>query len=65
MEPEMTETPIDREDAVFTESWGRRWASGFPQATFDLLPQTRHYLQETHGAEIAPIFLRKMAEQHL
>ena len=37
----------------------------FPQATFDLLPQARHFLQETHGAEIAAIFLRRVAEQHL
>ena len=50
-------------DEVFTEAWGRTWASGFPQATFDLLPQARHFLQETHGAEIAEIFLRRVAEE--
>jgi hypothetical protein len=61
----MTETPIDREDAVFTESWGRRRASGFPQATFDSLPPARHLRQETQGVEIAAIFLRRVAGQHL
>ena len=49
-------------DEVFTEAWGRKWANGFPQATFDLLPQARHFLQETHGAEIAEIFLGRVAE---
>lgn len=51
------------DDAVFTEAWGRQWASGFAQATFDLLPQARHFLQDTHGAEIAEIFLRRVAEE--
>lgn len=51
------------EDAVFTEDWGRTWASSFPQATFDLAPHARHFLQETHGAEIAAIFLRRLAEE--
>ncbi|HVN01914.1 MAG TPA: alpha/beta fold hydrolase [Caulobacteraceae bacterium] len=51
------------QDAVFTEAWGRKWASEFPQATFDLLPLARHFLQETHGREIAEIFLRRVAEE--
>ena len=48
-------------DAVFTEAWGRQWAATYPQATFDLLPDARHFLQETHGAEIARIFLSRLA----
>lgn len=44
-------------DAVFTEAWGRDWASHFPQARFDLLPEAGHFLQETHGARIADLFL--------
>jgi hypothetical protein len=28
-------------------------------------PPTADFLQETHGAEIAAIFLRRVAEQHL
>ena len=51
------------DDAVFTETWGRQWASDFPGATFDLLPDARHFLQDTHGAEIAEIFLRRVAEE--
>ena len=47
------------QDDVFTESWGRQWAATFPQATFDLLPGARHFLQETHGREIARIFLER------
>jgi haloalkane dehalogenase len=49
-------------DDVFTEAWGRAWASDFPQATFDLLPSARHFLQDTHGAEIVEIFLRRLGE---
>ena len=48
-------------DAVFTEAWGRRWAALYPQATFDLLPDAGHFLQETHGAVIAGIFLGHVA----
>ncbi|HYD44814.1 MAG TPA: alpha/beta fold hydrolase [Phenylobacterium sp.] len=49
-------------DDVFTETWGRAWAARFPQATFDLLPDAGHFLQDTHGDEIAEIFLRRVAE---
>lgn len=48
-------------DDVFTEDWGRQWAAHYPQATFDLLPDAGHFLQETHGEEIAAIFLRHVA----
>lgn len=44
-------------DNIFTEAWGRKWAARYPQATFDLLPHAGHFLQDTHGAEIAEIFL--------
>jgi haloalkane dehalogenase len=40
-------------DPIFTEAWGRQWAALYPQATFDLLPDAGHFLQETHGADIA------------
>lgn len=46
------------QDDVFTEGWGRQWAASFASATFDLLPNARHFLQETHGPEIAQIFLK-------
>lgn len=44
-------------DDVFTADWGRAWAAQFPQASFTLLPTAGHFLQETHGAEIAARFL--------
>lgn len=44
-------------DEVFTDSWGRAWAARYPQATFDLLADAGHFLQETHGAEISRLFL--------
>lgn len=47
------------QDEVFTEAWGRTWASQFPQASFDFLPAARHFLQETHGREIAENILRR------
>lgn len=50
-------------DAVFTEAWGREWASLYLQASFDLIPDAGHFLQDTHGREIADIFLRRLAEQ--
>lgn len=48
-------------DAVFTEAWGRAWAARLPGATFDLLPEAGHFLQETHGGRIAEIFLARAA----
>ena len=44
-------------DPIFTEAWGRQWASLYPQATFDLLAEAGHFLQETHGGEIASLVL--------
>lgn len=49
-----------RRDDVFTDGWGRPWAATFPAATFDLLPEARHFLQETHGSEIARTFLERL-----
>lgn len=49
-------------DDVFTAAWGRQWAGLFPQARFDLLPDAGHFLQETHGPEIAARVLAAIAE---
>lgn len=46
-------------DDVFTEAWGRAWAARYPQATFDLLPDAGHFLQDTHGEAIADLFLER------
>ncbi|KPF74491.1 hypothetical protein IP88_07910 [alpha proteobacterium AAP81b] len=48
-------------DDVFTADWGRAWAARFPQASFDLLPDAGHFLQDTHGAAIAAIMLGHIA----
>ncbi len=48
-------------DNVFTEGWGRKWADHYPQATFDLLADAGHFLQDTHGEAIADIFLERSA----
>jgi len=50
-------------DAVFTEEWGRQWAKLYRQATFDLLPDAGHFLQDSHGTQIAGIFLRRLADE--
>lgn len=49
-------------DLVFTEEWGRSWAAMIPGATFDAVP-AGHFLQETHGEEVAAAFLRRIAEE--
>lgn len=52
-------------DQIFTEEWGREWASRFPQATFDGI-DAGHFLQETHGGEIAALLLQRIAaEDHV
>jgi haloalkane dehalogenase len=48
-------------DGVFTEAWGRAWAARYPQATFDLLADAGHFLQDTHGRRIADIVLERIA----
>lgn len=45
-------------DDVFTEAWGREWASRLPQSTFDAL-HAGHFLQETHGPEVAGLLLSR------
>ena len=46
-------------DDVFTEAWGRSWAALFPDASFDLIPEARHFLQETHADEILRAFFAR------
>ena len=49
------------QDDVFTEAWGRAWAGHYPQATFDLLPDAGHFLQDTHGEAIADLFFARIS----
>ena len=43
-------------DGVFTSEWGRTWAA-MMNATFDEIPEASHFLQDTHGAQIAEVVL--------
>jgi haloalkane dehalogenase len=49
-------------DDVFTDAWGREWASRMHRSTYDPIEDAGHFLQNTHGAQIAEILLRRMAE---
>ena len=49
-------------DEAFTEAWGRSWAEQM-QATFDPIPDANHFLQHTHGAELATILVNRIAEE--
>lgn len=46
-------------DGAFTADWGRRWAGQIPGATFDLVPDAGHFLQEDAPDETCEIFLRR------
>ena len=54
-------------DDVFTEAWGREWASRFQAipggATFDPIEDAGHFLQNTHGNRLAEILLTRIGEE--
>lgn len=50
-------------DDVFPEASGREWAGHYPQATFDAIEDAGHFLQNTHGKEVAAHLLRRIAEE--
>ena len=50
------------EDDIFTEAWGKQWASMYPQATFDAL-EAGHFLQESHGPEIVELLLQRISKE--
>lgn len=45
-------------DDVFNEAWGRKWAAQM-NASFDAIPEAGHFLQNTHGAEVAGFILKR------
>ena len=49
-------------DDVFTEAWGREWA-GQMNATFDPIEGAGHFLQNTHGNQLADILLKRISEE--
>jgi len=50
------------EDDVFNEAWGRKWAQQM-NASFDPIAGAGHFLQSSHGADIAGHLLRRIAEE--
>jgi haloalkane dehalogenase len=44
-------------DDVFTGAWGRTWQSMIPHATWDEFADAGHFIQDTHGADVARIVL--------
>tara|TARA_R110002111_G_scaffold233982_2_gene294947 strand:+ start:1276 stop:2235 length:960 start_codon:yes stop_codon:yes gene_type:complete len=46
------------QDDVFTENWGREWAKRM-KASFDPIADAGHFLQNTHGGEVARLILEK------
>ena len=49
------------EDEIFTESWGREWADRMG-ASFDPIAGASHFLQNTHGRELAECILARIED---
>ena len=49
-------------DDVFTEDWGKTWAKQM-NASFSPIPDASHFLQNTHGNELANILLNQISEE--
>jgi len=47
-------------DNIFNEAWGRKWANQM-NASFDGIEAAGHFLQNTHGKEVADILLGRIA----
>ncbi|MEM7254591.1 MAG: alpha/beta fold hydrolase [Pseudomonadota bacterium] len=50
-------------DDIFSEQWGREWASQMPRTTFDVIPDAGHFLQNTHGPEVVAHLLGRIAAE--
>ena len=50
------------EDDVFTEQWGRTWCERMGANSFDPIPGAGHFLQNSHGREVAGHVLRHIAD---
>ena len=49
-------------DDVFTEAWGRSWANQM-NASFDAIADAGHFLQNTHGADVAAFVLNRISDE--
>ncbi|MEM7413783.1 MAG: haloalkane dehalogenase [Myxococcota bacterium] len=50
-------------DTNFNQPWLERWAAHYPQATIDRIADGGHFLQETHGPQLAQRMLERIAEE--
>ncbi len=50
-------------DDVFNEAWSERWSSLYPQASLDKLAGAGHFLQESHGEQVAKLLLQRIDEE--
>jgi pimeloyl-ACP methyl ester carboxylesterase len=49
-------------DDIFDEAWGRKWAAQM-NASFDAIADANHFLQSSHGAEVAELILQRIADE--
>ncbi len=49
-------------DAIFHETWGRLWA-GQMKASFDPIAEAGHFLQNTHGKQVARLLLQRIDKE--
>ena len=50
-------------DTNFNEKWLETWAAHYPQATIDRIADGGHFLQETHGPQVAQLMLQRITEE--
>ena len=50
-------------DPNFNEKWLVTWAAHYPQATIDRIADAGHFLQETHGPQVAKLLLEQIAQE--
>jgi haloalkane dehalogenase len=48
------------DDPNFNEKWLNTWAAHYPQAKIDRIADGGHFLQETHGPQVAKLMLQRM-----
>jgi haloalkane dehalogenase len=49
-------------DDIFDEAWGRKWAAQM-NASFDAIADASHFLQSSHGAEVAELILHRVGDE--
>jgi haloalkane dehalogenase len=50
-------------DPNFNEKWAERWAAHYPQATINRVADGGHFLQETHGPQVAELLLKRITQE--